>query len=122
MTDLFEHRVEVLGEEPQRESIWTQLLVASFPILIILAIFFFFMRQMQGGMGGRGGPMSFGKSKARMLEGGKVKTTFRDVAGVEEAKEEVSRTGRFFKRSFEISKTRWKNSSRNFNGWFSWNW
>ena len=42
MTDLFEHRVEVLGEEPQRESIWTQLLVASFPILIILAIFFFF--------------------------------------------------------------------------------
>ena len=44
---------------------------------------------MQGGMGGRGGPMSFGKSKARMLEGGKVKTTFRDVAGVEEAKEEV---------------------------------
>ena len=89
MTDLFEHRVEVLGEEPQRESIWTQLLVASFPILIILAIFFFFMRQMQGGMGGRGGPMSFGKNKARMLEGGKVKTTFRDVAGVEEAKEEV---------------------------------
>ena len=89
MNDLFEHRVEVLGEEPQRESIWTQLLVASFPILIILAIFFFFMRQMQGGMGGRGGPMSFGKSKARMLEGGKVKTTFRDVAGVEEAKEEV---------------------------------
>ena len=89
MTDLFEHRVEVLGEEPQRESIWTQLLVASFPILIILAIFFFFMSQMQGGMGGRGGPMSFGKSKARMLEGGKVKTTFRDVAGVEEAKEEV---------------------------------
>ena len=89
MTDLFEHRVEVLGEEPQRESIWTQLLVASFPILIILAIFFFFMRQMQGGMGGRGGPMSFGKSKAKLLEGGKVKTTFRDVAGVEEAKEEV---------------------------------
>ena len=85
MTDLFEHRVEVLGEEPQRESIWTQLLVASFPILIILAIFFFFMRQMQGGMGGRGGPMSFGKSKARMLEGGKVKTTFREVAGVEQA-------------------------------------
>ena len=114
MTDLFEHRVEVLGEEPQRESIWTQLLVASFPILIILAIFFFFMRQMQGGMGGRGGPMSFGKSKARMLEGGKVKTTFRDVAGVEEAKEEVQVTSRFFKRSFKISKTRWENSFEEF--------
>ena len=47
------------------------------------------MRQMQGGMGGKSGPMSFGKSKAKMLEGGKVKTTFSDVAGVEEAKEEV---------------------------------
>jgi cell division protease FtsH len=65
------------------------LLVASFPILIIIAIFMFFMRQMQGGMGGRGGPMSFGRSKAKLLEGGKVKTTFADVAGVEEAKEEV---------------------------------
>ena len=89
MDDLFEHRVQVLGEEPQQESIWTQLLVASFPILIIIAIFMFFMRQMQGGMGGRGGPMSFGRSKAKLLEGGKVKTTFVDVAGVEEAKEEV---------------------------------
>ena len=58
MNDLFDHQVQVVGEEPARESIWTQLLVASFPILIILAIFFFFMRQMQGGMGGRGGPMS----------------------------------------------------------------
>ena len=89
MNDLFTHQVEVLGEQPESDSIWSQLLVASFPILIILAIFFFFMRQMQGGAGGKGGPMSFGKSKAKMLEGGKVKTTFEDVAGVEEAKEEV---------------------------------
>ena len=76
MNDLFAHQVEVLGEQPESDSIWSQLLVASFPILIILAIFFFFMRQMQGGAGGKGGPMSFGKSKAKMLEGGKVKTTF----------------------------------------------
>ena len=47
------------------------------------------MRQMQGGMGGKGGPMSFGKSKAKLMEGGKVKTTFKDVAGCEEAKQDV---------------------------------
>jgi len=86
---LSEHRVAVTGEKPEEQSILKQLLIASFPILIILAVFIFFMRQMQGGMGGKSGPMSFGKSKAKMLEGGKVKTTFSDVAGIEEAKEEV---------------------------------
>ena len=86
---LSEHRVAVTGKKPEEQSILKQLLIASFPILIILAVFIFFMRQMQGGMGGKSGPMSFGKSKAKMLEGGKVKTTFSDVAGVEEAKEEV---------------------------------
>jgi cell division protease FtsH len=55
------------------------------------------MRQMQGGMGGKSGPMSFGKSKAKMLEGGKVKTSFADVAGVEEAKEEVQEVVDFLK-------------------------
>ena len=86
---LSEHRVAVTGKKPEEQSILKQLLIASFPILIILAVFIFFMRQMQGGMGGKSGPMSFGKSKAKMLEGGRVKTTFNDVAGVEEAKEEV---------------------------------
>ena len=86
---LSEHRVAVTGKKPEEQSILKQLLIASFPILIILAVFIFFMRQMQGGMGGKSGPMSFGKSKAKMLEGGRVKTTFSDVAGVEEAKEEV---------------------------------
>ena len=70
-------------------NLLTQLLVASFPILIIIAVFFFFMRQMQGGGGGKGGPMSFGKSKARMLSEDEIKTTFADVAGVDEAKEDV---------------------------------
>ena len=86
---LSDHRVAVTGEKPEEQSILKQLLIASFPILIILAVFIFFMRQMQGGMGGKSGPMSFGKSKAKMLEGGRVKTTFADVAGIEEAKEEV---------------------------------
>ncbi|WP_417227485.1 ATP-dependent zinc metalloprotease FtsH [Amphritea sp.] len=87
--DLYNHKVVIEGKQPEKQSVWTQLLVASFPILIILAIFMFFMRQMQGGGGGKGGPMSFGKSKARMMSEDQIKTTFDDVAGVEEAKEEV---------------------------------
>lgn len=65
----------VEGKQPEQQSIWTQLLVASFPILVIIAVFMFFMRQMQGGAGGKGGPMSFGKSKARLLSEDQVKTT-----------------------------------------------
>jgi len=90
MDDLLAHNVRVKGVEQERDSIWTQLLVASFPILIIIAVFMFFMRQMQGGgVGGKGGPMAFGKSKAKMLSEDQVKVTFADVAGVDEAKEDV---------------------------------
>jgi len=90
MDDLLSHDVRVRGQEPEQQSIWTQLLVASFPILIIIAVFMFFMRQMQGGgVGGKGGPMAFGKSKAKMLTEDQVKVTFADVAGVDEAKEDV---------------------------------
>ena len=88
MDDLLANEVEVIGKEPERQSLWTQLLVAAFPILIIIALFVFFMRQMQGGGGGKG-PMSFGKSKARLLSEDQIKTTFADVAGVDEAKEDV---------------------------------
>jgi len=87
--DLIANKVVIEGKRPEQQSVWTQLLVAAFPILIIVAIFMFFMRQMQGG-GGKGGPMSFGKSKARMMGEDQIKTTFADVAGVDEAKEEVS--------------------------------
>jgi cell division protease FtsH len=64
MDELINHNVNVIGEAPEQQSIWAQLLIASFPILIIIAVFMLFMRQMQGGAGGRGGPMAFGKSKA----------------------------------------------------------
>ena len=87
--DLLQHNVVVEGRKPEQQSVWSQLLVASFPILIIIAVFMFFMRQMQGGAGGRGGPMSFGKSKARLLGEDQITTTFADVAGVDEAKEDV---------------------------------
>lgn len=88
MDDLLANKVEVIGKEPERQSLWTQLLVAAFPILIIIALFVFFMRQMQGGGGGKG-PMSFGKSKAKLMSEDQIKTTFGDVAGVDEAKEDV---------------------------------
>ena len=87
--DLLEANVEIIGREPEQPSLLRQLLVACFPILIVIAVFMFFMRQMQGGAGGRGGPMSFGRSKARLLGEDQIKTTFADVAGCDEAKEEV---------------------------------
>lgn len=89
MDDLLNSNVTVKAPEPEETSLWRQLLVASFPILIIIAVFMFFMRQMQGGAGGKGGPMSFGKSKARLLGEDQINVTFADVAGVDEAKEEV---------------------------------
>lgn len=95
--DLVNNNVVVEGKQPEQQSIWTQLLVASFPILVIIAVFMFFMRQVQGGGGGRGGPMSFGKSKARLLSEDQVKTTFADVAGCDEAKEEVSELVEFLR-------------------------
>lgn len=97
MDDLLSNNVNVIGKEPEQQSLWTRLLIASFPILIILAIFLFFMRQMQGGGGGKGGPMSFGKSKAKLLSQDQIKTTFTDVAGCDEAKEEVEELVDFLK-------------------------
>ncbi|CRM38121.1 ATP-dependent zinc metalloprotease FtsH [Pseudomonas brenneri] len=95
--DLVDNKVIVEGKQPEQQSIWTQLLVASFPILVIIAVFMFFMRQMQGGAGGKGGPMSFGKSKARLLSEDQVKTTLADVAGCDEAKEEVGELVEFLR-------------------------
>jgi cell division protease FtsH len=86
---LLDNGVRVVGTEPERQGFLTQLFLAVLPILIIMGVFMFFMRQMQGGGGGRGGPMTFGKSKARLLTEDQIKTTFQDVAGCDEAKEEV---------------------------------
>ena len=97
MDDLLEHNVEVQGKKPEQQSIWSQLLVASFPILVIIAVFMFFMRQMQGGGGGGRGPMAFGKSKAKLLGEDQIKTTFADVAGCDEAKEDVQELVEFLR-------------------------
>ncbi|WP_390595064.1 ATP-dependent zinc metalloprotease FtsH [Simiduia litorea] len=97
MDDLLNHNVVVEGQKPEQAGFWQQLFFASFPILLIIAVFMFFMRQMQGGAGGKGGPMSFGKSKARLLGEDQIKTTFADVAGVDEAKEEVQELVEFLR-------------------------
>ncbi|MBT3426148.1 MAG: ATP-dependent zinc metalloprotease FtsH [Gammaproteobacteria bacterium] len=102
--DLVEHNVDFKGERPEQQSIWMQLLVASFPILVIIAVFMFFMRQMQGGAGGKGGPLSFGKSKAKLLGEDQIKTTFADVAGVDEAKEDVQELVEFLREPSKFQK------------------
>ena len=88
--------VRFTAAEPQSQSLIGQLLISSFPILLLIGVWIYFMRQMQGGGGGRGA-MSFGKSKARLLGEDQVGVTFADVAGVEEAKEEVSEVVEFLK-------------------------
>ena len=95
--ELLSADVNVVGQMPEEQSFWAQLLIASFPILIIIAVFMLFMRQMQGGIGGRGNPMTFGKSKARLLSEDQIKTTFADVAGVDEAKEDVQELVEFLR-------------------------
>ena len=74
--DFVDHNVQFSGTRPEQQSLWSQLFVAAFPILVIIAVFMFFMRQMQGGAGGKGGPLTFGKSKAKLLGEDQIKTTF----------------------------------------------
>jgi cell division protease FtsH len=88
ITLLQDHNVAFDGREPEGTSLPMQLFINAFPILLLIAVWIYFMRQMQGGGGGRGA-MSFGKSRARLLGEDQVSVTFADVAGVEEAKEEV---------------------------------
>ena len=86
--DLLKYNVLVNAQPPESPSFLSQIFISWFPMLLLIGVWIFFMRQMQGGGGGRGA-MSFGKSKARMLGEDQVKITFNDVAGCEEAKEEV---------------------------------
>lgn len=84
---LLERHVTVIGEPPQEQSFLATIFISWFPMLLLIGVWIFFMRQVQGG-GGKGA-MSFGKSKARILTEDQIKTTFADVAGCDEAKEEV---------------------------------
>jgi cell division protease FtsH len=93
---LDDNGVQFSATEPKSQSLIGQLLISSFPILLLIGVWIYFMRQMQGGGGGRGA-MSFGKSKARLLGEDQVGVTFADVAGIEEAKAEVSEVVDFLK-------------------------
>ncbi len=86
--DLLENHVVIDARPPEQEGLLMQIFISWFPMLLLIGVWIFFMRQMQGGGGGRGA-MSFGKSRARLLGEDQVRVTFNDVAGVEEAKEEV---------------------------------
>ena len=94
--DLLANGVTVVAKPREEQGLLTQIFISWFPMLLLIGVWVFFMRQMQGGAGGRGA-MSFGKSRARMLGEDQVKITFADVAGVEEAKEEVSELVEFLR-------------------------
>jgi len=94
--DLLRNGVEIDARAPEQQSLLMQIFISWFPMLLLIGVWIFFMRQMQGGAGGRGA-MSFGKSRARMLSEDQVKVTFGDVAGVDEAKEEVAELVEFLR-------------------------
>ncbi|MEO1888945.1 MAG: ATP-dependent metallopeptidase FtsH/Yme1/Tma family protein, partial [Cycloclasticus sp.] len=88
--DLLKSGVEIVAKPPEETSAIMSVLISWFPMLLLIGVWIFFMRQMQGGGGAGGrGAMSFGKSKAKLLNEDEIKVTFADVAGIQEAKEEV---------------------------------
>lgn len=88
--------VSVQGTPPEQQSLLMHIFISWFPMILLIGFWLFLMRQMHGG-NGRGGPLSFGKSRARLLSQDQVKITFADVAGIEEAKEEVQELVDFLK-------------------------
>ena len=94
--DLLDNGVVIDAQAPEQQGLLMQIFISWFPMLLLIGVWIFFMRQMQGGGGGRGA-LSFGKSRARLLGEDQVKITFADVAGIDEAKEEVSELVDFLK-------------------------
>ncbi|MBE8215440.1 MAG: ATP-dependent metallopeptidase FtsH/Yme1/Tma family protein [Endozoicomonadaceae bacterium] len=104
MQELINGQVKVVAKPIEKQSIWSQLFVASFPLLLFFFVIMFFMRQLQNGIGGKGGAMGFGKSKARLLSEEQIKTTFLDVAGIDEAKEDLEELVDFLKNPAKFKK------------------
>ncbi len=97
MGDLLDNRVKVSAKPPEKQSVLMQIFISWFPMLLLIGVWIFFMKSMGGGIGGKGGPMSFGKSKAKMLSDEQIKVTLDDVAGADEAKQEVAEIVDFLK-------------------------
>jgi len=95
--ELLNSNVEIATSPSQKRSLLMDIFISWFPMLLLIGLWIFLMRQMQGGGAGRGGAMSFGKSKARLMGEDQIKVTFSDVAGVEEAKDEVSELVEFLR-------------------------
>ena len=95
VSDLLKYGVRVDAKPEEEQSFLAQVFISWFPMLLLIGVWIFFMRQMQGG--GRGGAVSFGKSKARMLDEANNTVTFADVAGCDEAKEEVAELVEFLR-------------------------
>jgi cell division protease FtsH len=101
--ELVENQVEITAEPPQERSVIVELILNITPVLLLIGLWVYFMRQMQGGGGGRGA-MSFGKSRAKLQGEDQVNVTFDDVAGVEEAKEEVGELVEFLRNPGKFQK------------------
>ena len=101
--DLQRANVAILGKPPEPPSLLGHMFISWFPFIVLIGLWIFFMRQMQGGGGGRGA-MSFGKSKARLLSEDQINISFNDVAGVDEAKEEVSELVEFLREPSKFQK------------------
>ncbi len=102
LDNLITHNVRASGTKPEEQSTLMTIFVSWFPMILLIGVWIFFMRQMQGG--GKGNPLSFGKSKAKLLQESQIKTTFADVAGCDEAKEDVVELVDFLKDPSKYSK------------------
>lgn len=103
VNDLLKYSVQVEAKPEQQRSVLLEIFMSWFPMILLIGVWIFFMRQMQGG-GKGGGPFSFGKSKARQLDESSNQTTFADVAGCDEAKEEVTELVDFLKEPSKFQK------------------